>query len=195
MGDDAAGGLEREIANALNTLANSGVEIAFIHGNRDFLLGADFCRRAGMKMLQQPHFVELGGTPTVLLHGDTLCTRDVRYQRYRRRVHDPDWQKRMLAKPVWLRKMLARALRLASRWRNVRVETSIADVTEEAVLELFRETGARRIIHGHTHRPGRHLYALNGQEHERIVLGDWYQQGSVLALWPGRAELQSLERG
>ncbi|MDT8437445.1 MAG: UDP-2,3-diacylglucosamine diphosphatase [Wenzhouxiangellaceae bacterium] len=195
IGDDADGALERTVAAALRDLADAGVETAFLHGNRDFLLGAAYCQRAGLRLLNQPLQLKLAGVETVLLHGDQLCTADRAYQAYRARVLNPDWQRRMLARPLFFRRSLARALRLASRLRNRKPDPVRADVTEDAVLDLFRKSGARRIIHGHTHRPGRHLHTIDGQTRERIVLGDWYEDGSVLALWPDRAELQTLKRG
>lgn len=151
-----------------------------------------------MEMLDQPHLVDLYGVPTVLLHGDQLCTLDEQYQRYRARVSQPEWQERMLSRPLWFRRAVAALLRGASRLRNRRPDSPKMDVVTEDVEALFREFGAVRMIHGHTHRPFRHAHRVDGKTVERIVLGDWYAQGSVLTVCPGLGpdslELQSLPR-
>lgn len=157
-------------------------------------MGPAYCESAGMTLLEQPITLELYGVPTVLLHGDTLCTLDTQYQRYRERVTDADWQERMLARPVWFRRAVAAMLRGASRVRNRKGPRPEMDVTDDAVDELFRQSGAVRMIHGHTHRPGRHRREVGGPLRERIVLGDWYTQGSVLSVSPAGAELLELSR-
>lgn len=194
IGDDAAGTFEHEIASALAQCKAAGTGIRFLHGNRDFLLGDRFCARAGMTRLEQPVEIDLHGTPTLLLHGDTLCTNDRQYQRYRQRITDPAWQKRMLSRPVWVRRSIARALRLASRLRNRNADLPRMDVTDEAVERLFSEAGVTRMIHGHTHRPARHHYDVDGRQCERIVLGDWYTQGSLLRAGSDALELEALPR-
>ena len=168
--------------------------MGFIAGNRDFLLGDAFCRLAGMQRLEEPEIVDLYGVPTVLLHGDVLCTADRDYQAFRRRTRDPSWQRRMLARPVWFRRTIAALMRTVSRWRGRRAPDEIMDVTGQAVRELFRETGVRRMVHGHTHRPARHAVDLGEVSAERIVLGDWYDQGSVLRIDHGGADLRSMSR-
>lgn len=177
-------------------MRDNGTRLAFLHGNRDFLLGADFCRLCGMEMLDQPGRIDLYGTPTLLLHGDQLCTLDDQYQRYRARVSQPEWQQRMLSRPLWFRKAVAALLRGASRLRNRNADSPEMDVVAEDVEALFRRSGAARMIHGHTHRPFRHSHRVDGEIRERIVLGDWYTQGSVLTVrpGPGSIELQSLAR-
>jgi UDP-2,3-diacylglucosamine hydrolase len=182
------------VASWLREAGEAGTPIAFLHGNRDFLVGERFCQRAGMRLMAQPAMLDLHETPTVVLHGDTLCTLDAAYQRYRRRVSDPDWQARMLARPVWFRRSVARLLRLASRFRNRDADRPEMDVAPTAVDALFAETGAERMIHGHTHRPDRHVHRVGGLGRERIVLGDWYTQGSVLAVGSAGAELRALAR-
>jgi len=147
-----------------------------------------------MHWLDQPRRIDLQGESTLLLHGDTLCTRDTQYQRYRQRVSDPDWQRRMLSRPVWVRRGVAKLLRLASRLRNRRPDPVRMDVAPEAVAELFRSSGAARMIHGHTHLPDRHVHEIDGRAHERIVLGDWYTQGSLLTATADGLRLESLPR-
>lgn len=166
----------------------------FLHGNRDFLLGQDYARRAGMQLLPQPVVLDLGGHRTVLCHGDQLCTHDTGYQRYRTRILDPQWQARMLARPLWFRSAVASLLRRISRWHNRDPATIRMDVAEEAVERMMLEHEADLMIHGHTHRPARHPIVSGKYSSERIVLGDWYSQGSVLIARDGKFELQSMER-
>ena len=192
IGDDALGEFETTTANALKALADQGVRLAFLNGNRDFLLGREFCQRAGMCLLDQPHVIDLYGTPTALLHGDQLCTRDLQYQRFRNRISDPVWQARMLSRPVWFRRGVAALLRGASRLRNRRAFSEEMDVVDADVEALFRQTAAERMIHGHTHRPFRHAHRVDGTGRERIVLGDWYTQGSVLTVTPNSVSLDTL---
>ena len=147
-----------------------------------------------MKMLDQPQLIELYGTPTLLLHGDQLCTLDHQYQRYRARVSDPEWQRKMLSRPIWFRRTIAALLRGASRFRGRKLDSPEMDVVDTDAEALFRETGALRMIHGHTHRPFRHAHEVDGSARERIVLGDWYTQSSVLTVRPDSIELQSFLR-
>ncbi|MCA1779271.1 MAG: UDP-2,3-diacylglucosamine diphosphatase [Xanthomonadaceae bacterium] len=194
IGDDAIGPLEQSVAQGLRALSAAGTEIHFLTGNRDFLLGQEYCRRAAMRPIQEPFLINLYGVPTVLLHGDTLCTNDIAYQRFRKRVMDRAWQQRMLSRPLWFRRGLAAVLRAASRARNRNLRPAITDVSAGAVEELFRQSGAQRMIHGHTHRPFRHRHDVDGQPRERIVLGDWYDQGSVLTMTSTESELASISR-
>ncbi len=194
IGDDAAGAFEREIAAIMARCRASGTDIRFLHGNRDFLLGDCFCARAGMTRIEQPVKINLHGMPTLLLHGDILCTNDRQYQRYRQRITDPAWQKRMLSRPAWVRRSIAHALRLASRLRNRNADLPRMDVADQAVEQLFRKTGVTRMIHGHTHRPAIHRHEVDGRQCERIVLGDWYSQGSLLRASSDNLELESLPR-
>lgn len=188
------GAFERRIATALSNLSARGTTLYFLHGNRDFLLGPEFCRAAGMQLLEQPHRIDLAGQPAVLLHGDSLCLLDRQYQRYRRKVSDPEWQRRMLARPRWLRRGVAAGLRAISRLRNRNGPRPYTDVADDAVIGLFETSGVRRIVHGHTHRPDRHEYEIAGRPCERIVLGDWYDQGSVLEAGENGLELCALPR-
>lgn len=194
LGDDAAGRLGEQIADALRSVSRQGTSVAFLAGNRDFLVGDTYCRRAGMTRLSEPVVLDLHGVPTVLMHGDTLCTDDRAYQRFRRKVRDPDWQARVLSRPHWWRRLLGRAIRTVSRVRGRNRPEAIMDVNDEAVTEAFRRHGVNRIIHGHTHRPAVHHVTVDGRPCERIVLGDWFEQGSVLRLDARDFELLALER-
>lgn len=147
-----------------------------------------------MTLLGQPHVIDLYGTRTVLLHGDQLCSLDLQYQRYRKRVNAPEWQSRMLARPIWFRRGVAALLRGASRLHNRDPAAVEMDVVDADAEELFQRSGASRMIHGHTHRPFRHVHHVPGRTTERIVLGDWYAQGSVLTVTPDSVALDTLER-
>jgi UDP-2,3-diacylglucosamine hydrolase len=189
IGDDAPGELGRRVAHHLAELSGNGTELYFICGNRDFLVGDDFCREARMERLEEPHFLELEGERILLLHGDTLCTDDESYQRFRRKVRDPAWQHKVLSKPAWFRRLLARLARWMSRRHTGSTEVSIMDVNAGAVTAAFRHHGVRRLIHGHTHRRAIHDLSIDQQHCQRIVLGDWHDTGSALRLKPGLAML------
>lgn len=192
IGDDAPGSTGLQVADSLSALAANGIPVWFMHGNRDFLVGEDYCRHAGMTLISGPRVIDLHGTPTLITHGDELCTGDVDYQRFRRKVRNPEWQRRILRKPVWLRKLYARAARVISRHHTGKKLEAVMDVEQEAVDRAFRKFNVRRIIHGHTHRPAIHESVVDGAPCRRIVLGDWYEQGSVLEASEEEAELKTL---
>ncbi|MCY1418245.1 UDP-2,3-diacylglucosamine hydrolase [compost metagenome] len=180
VGDDGMDELQRSIAAALRRLSDSGTRIYLMHGNRDFLIGKGFCRAAGCTLLREGSVVELYGEPVLLLHGDSLCTRDESYQRLRKRLRNPFslWLLRNL--PLATRHKLARKLRDASRLRTREKSAEIIDVTPEVVPQIMAERDVRTLIHGHTHRPAVHKLLVDGQHGQRIVLGDWDQQGWAL---------------
>ena len=193
IGDDDPQPLAAEIAEALHTLAGSGVPIHFIRGNRDFLLGDAYAARAGLRILPDPCVVSLYGHPTLLMHGDLLCTDDTEYQTFRRQTRDLDWQRDMLAQPLVTRMALALRARAASAVHQQNLSTErgdaanageiredITDVSADTVEAIFTRYGVDRLIHGHTHRPAMHSLMLSGIPCTRVVLGDWYEQGSVL---------------
>lgn len=178
--DDIADPLNARIAAALADLAASGCVVYFMHGNRDFLIGERFARAAGMTLLTDPTRIEVGGIPTLLTHGDTLCTLDLPYQTFRAKVRTPAWQREFLAKPLDERRAIALQLRDDSRTEQREKSTDILDVTPGEVDALFRAHDCTRIIHGHTHRPARHVHTVAGRACERFVLADWYVGGSYL---------------
>ena len=165
---------------ALARLAAGGTPVYFIAGNRDFLLGPDGAARCGMTLLAEPTVMDLYGTPTVLLHGDTLCTDDVPYQEFRRMVRDPAWQRDFLARPPQERLAMARRVREISRTETAAKPEEIMDVNAGAVAMAFRAAGVRQMIHGHTHRPALHALEVDSTPARRLVLGDWYHRGSFL---------------
>jgi UDP-2,3-diacylglucosamine hydrolase len=170
-----------EIAAAFRILAGGGVPVYFMHGNRDFLVGDRFAQASGMQMLSDPTLVNLYGCPTLLMHGDTLCSDDLEYQKFRAMVRNPVWQQAFLAKPLEERIRMAREVRGKSEQAKQDKDMAIMDVTQATVEQTLRTHGYPRLIHGHTHRPARHEHRVDGRICERWVLSDWYQQGSSLA--------------
>ncbi len=195
IGDDDDAELPRRIAAATRGLRDAGVPVYFMVGNRDFLLGEAYAQRAGMNLLADGTVHELYGRPTLLMHGDVLCTDDVAYQAVRQQVRNPAWQAQILAMPLDARRAFAAQARADSRAYTGSTAETIMDVNAEAVAGAMRATGVTRLIHGHTHRPAIHRFDLDSQPAERIVLGDWYEQGSVLRLRPDGVELQGLAPG
>jgi len=154
--------------------------VSLLHGNRDFLFGAAAARRSGVQLLPDPTERELFGVPTLLMHGDLLCTDDVRYQRYRARVRRPGVRRAFLALPRALRRAIGEGMRRMSESAKRAKSETIMDVNPGAVEAVLRAHGYPRLIHGHTHRPGRHVHLVDGRACERWVLADWYQRGSYL---------------
>ncbi|HEY7674099.1 MAG TPA: UDP-2,3-diacylglucosamine diphosphatase [Burkholderiales bacterium] len=178
--DDRDDSFNASVIAALAGFSRSGPALHLMHGNRDFLLGRDFARACDAHLIADPHAVDLYKTPTLLMHGDTLCTDDKDYQRFRTEVRSPDWQKRFLAQPLAQRKEQIESLRRASESEKRRKAPEIMDVNNEAVDAVLRENGYPRLIHGHTHRPARHEHRVDGRVCERWVLADWYRTGSYL---------------
>lgn len=180
-GDDAAAlPFYAGVAAQLRALSSSGVALFLTHGNRDFLIGAKLAAAIGATLLDDPFVMDLHGTRTCLMHGDTLCTDDVDYQRFRAKVRDIGWQREFLAAPLTARIETAEALRRQSIAAKGQKEETIMDVNAAAVAAVFRQSGCRRLIHGHTHRPATHRLDIDGIERERWVLNDWYREGGYL---------------
>jgi len=182
IGDDDDSPMADRVARALRALSDSGVPIYFMRGNRDFVLGKDFARKAGMTILDDPTVIDLDGKPVLLMHGDTLCTDDVAYQKFRRIMHNRWFQRVALALPLSMRRRIAGRLRGQSQKHIARKTEAIMDVNQSAVEAAMRAHGVRLMIHGHTHRPATHRFDVDGQTAERVVLGDWYDQSQILKL-------------
>jgi UDP-2,3-diacylglucosamine hydrolase len=186
IGDDALSSPAAELAPRMARLNAAGVPCYFIHGNRDFLLGPAYAAQAGLQLLPETCVVNLYGRPTLLLHGDTLCTDDADYQAFRRQSRAPAWQAAVMARPVEERLRMALAARDASMRHTGSTPPDIMDANEDTVLEAFRRHGVSRMIHGHTHRPAMHRHVLGAElVGERIVLGDWYRSASYLEVSEG----------
>jgi len=168
------------VAAALRGVTAAGAPVHVMQGNRDFLYGKRFERDTGAALLPEQLVVDVRGTPTLLLHGDELCTSDLDYQRYRARMRTPETRRRLLALPAFVRRWIARSLRSKSRGQSTLKPESILDVAEDAVVAAFRAHGVARMIHGHTHRPATHHVDVDGRHCERVVLADWHDRGHWL---------------
>ncbi len=185
VGDDALQDpFHARVAAGLRTISEGGVALYLMHGNRDFLLGEEFCRATGASLLAEPHVAVLHDRATLLLHGDVLCTDDVEYQKFRYLVRDPAWQAGFLGRPLAERQAMARELRARSEQGKMGKPAEIMDANGDAVAEAFRRYGVDCMIHGHTHRPARHRLLVDGRPCERWVLPDWYDTGGYLR-WDG----------
>ncbi len=194
VGDDDPSPDKASIIEALQELTAKGVACFIIHGNRDFLLGRRFCDRTGCRLLQDPVIIELDGERVLVTHGDALCTDDHAYQELRSSVRTVEWQRRFLALPFAVRDHLANRARAGSKAHNARTAPRIQDVNPAAVATAFRTARVRRMIHGHTHRPGIHDLVIDDEPAQRIVLGAWYEEGSYLRYENGKYELKTLPR-
>ncbi|WP_275287321.1 UDP-2,3-diacylglucosamine diphosphatase [Halomonas elongata] len=175
------------VASALKERADAGTRLYLMHGNRDFLLGERFAREAGATLLPDPSLVTLGDERVLLMHGDSLCTRDEAYMAFRGQSRDPEWQAQILAMPIPERLELARQLRERSGEANSNKAEDIMDVTPEEVVKTLREHDVTTLIHGHTHRPDVHDLDVDGHAARRFVLGDWQPGiGWEIEAAPGR---------
>ncbi|MDR6095571.1 UDP-2,3-diacylglucosamine diphosphatase [Stenotrophomonas sp. SORGH_AS_0321] len=199
IGDDTPSPAADAVAAALKEVSDAGVPVYFIRGNRDFLLGEQYAARAGMRILPDPSVIDLYGTPVLLQHGDLLCTDDIPYQQFRAQTRDPAFQAQFLAQPLAARIAFAQKARDASQSRQSEMKQgdraqfeTVTDVAPAEVEATFVRYGVDTMIHGHTHRPAVHSLKAGGQARTRIVLGDWYEQGSVLRFTPDGMSLQAL---
>lgn len=179
--DDLDDPFNATVAAALARLVASGVPTYLMHGNRDFVIGAAFARASGVALLPDPTLLPLYGLPTLLMHGDTLCTLDNDYQAFRREARSEAWIRNLLHQPLAERKAKIEALRRESEREKRGKPAQIMDVAPAEVEATLRRHGYPRLIHGHTHRPARHLHTVDGHVCERWVLADWYRGGSYLA--------------
>lgn len=184
IGDDDPTPSIGKIKAALKKLTAAGTAVYLQPGNRDFLIGKRFCRETGVRLLDDHAVVDLYGTPTLLMHGDLLCTDDVSYQQFRLKSRTPAWQTMMLSKPLLLRLLLARWYRLRSHWHKRKKSQEIMDVNRESVRRTMARYQITRLIHGHTHRPAVHELVIDGMLAHRFVLSEWSRTGSALRWTP-----------
>jgi UDP-2,3-diacylglucosamine hydrolase len=187
--DDLHAPFHALIAGFLRRATDAGVVLHLMHGNRDFLMAAAFCRATGADLLLDPSAVEAGGVRTLLMHGDTLCTDDTDYQAWRREARSEPWQRKFLARPLADRRRTILGLREKSREAVRAKPAEIMDVVDTAVRQAFVEHGVTRLVHGHTHRPGHHVLEVDGRRCERWVLPDWYGRGGYLEIGKGAPKL------
>ena len=193
IGDDHPEPVYQPVKSALRAFVQAGTPIYLMHGNRDFLLGTGFAAETGCRLLPDPTRIDLYGISTVLMHGDSLCSDDQDYQRFRRAVRNPAWQQDILARPVQERLEMARhALELSAQSKQGKDE-AVMDANPDAIRCSFEQSEADLLIHGHTHRPGIHSFTVNGKAVSRIVLGDWHETGNVLAVDRQGWQLTSLD--
>jgi len=191
VGDDAPLGALAPVAESLKQ-ASTQLPVYFMHGNRDFLVGARFSCLSGCRLLRATEVIDLHGQATLLMHGDLLCTDDRAYQRYRRLVRNPVSQRLILSLPLTARQSLGQRLRGVSQ-RTVAVKAEdIMDVCHDTVADYIRKFKVTQLIHGHTHRPGIHTAEMDGQKWKRVVLGDWREYGSLLSVTDGEMRFEVL---
>jgi UDP-2,3-diacylglucosamine hydrolase len=193
IGDDDHSPMNQAVCKGLGDCASTGTPVFVMHGNRDFLLGEEFAKACSCTLLDDPALIDLYGTPTLLMHGDMLCTDDTEYMSFRRMVRDPQWQAELLSKSLQERRMIASDMRNQSRQQTGGKPESIMDVNDDAVRDVMSTYNVQRLIHGHTHRPAVHDLLLADMPAQRIVLGDWYEQGSLLECTSSGCRLEALE--
>ena len=191
LGDDDINEFTSRVTEAFKALSDKGVPIFFIHGNRDFLVRKTFADRAGMTLLPEEHVIDLYGEPTLIMHGDQLCTRDIAYQKFRKKSRGWWWPRMVLMLPLTTRRNIAENGRKKSKQTQQNLSQDIMDVTPDEVTKSMKMHKVNRLIHGHTHRPDIHQIDIDGAQAERIVLGDWYTQGSVLSFTPDSYQLET----
>ena len=189
LGDDDDTPEYAEVRDALRDAADRGLRIFIMHGNRDFLLGESFCRAAGIQLINDPSIVSVNKQQLLLMHGDSLCTRDLDYMKFRQQVRNSLWQQEFTAKPLAERKQYAAAMRQKSKHLNQRKAIDIMDVTPDAVEQAFIDHNVNTLVHGHTHRPARHQLTIGDRCCERIVLGDWDTHGWYLVAQNAQLQL------
>ena len=178
--DDLDDPFHQHITGTLRELNAHGTRIFIMHGNRDFLMDEELGSACNATLLEDPTMIDLYGTPTLLTHGDTLCTDDTEYQRFRKLVRDDAWQTQFLSQPLAQRKAQIEQLRMQSESQKRSKEMALMDVNLDAVHELLRQNAYPRLIHGHTHRPAKHVHHVDGYVCKRWVLGDWDSKANAL---------------
>jgi UDP-2,3-diacylglucosamine hydrolase len=191
--DDLDDPLAQKVVGTLADIAKAGVKTYFMAGNRDFLIGRQFTDAASIALLRDPAMIELYGRKYLLLHGDTLCTRDLTYQGFRRMVRSEKWQADFLAKPIEARRHLAVQMRTQSEEAKGNKNRSTMDAVGDTVEAILQKTGFPDLIHGHTHRPARHVHHVEGHPCTRWVLPDWHHVGGYLAIAPDSIKMRRIE--
>lgn len=192
-GDDDNTSPHPEITSELAAYTADGGNLFIMRGNRDFLLGPAFINATGATAINDPLLVDLYGSKILLMHGDTLCSKDTRYQVYRRLVNNPPIIKLFLSIPYSLREKIWHGVRRAARKTSARRPPAIVDVYQPTVEQVMRAQGVLTLIHGHTHKPGKHEFELDGKTARRYVLGDWYVDDSVLVAEKNSFRLMGVE--
>lgn len=193
VGQDIHTEFQQTILTALAEVVKTGTKVYFMHGNRDFLMQNDYLQAAGIERLQDPTVINLHGTPTLLMHGDTLCTQDKAYQRFRLIAQNPITRWLFLRLPIKSRDNISKKLRAKSQQYQKSQSLTILDVTEVAVEQAMRKHQVTQLIHGHVHRPNIHDASCDSQLGKRLVLGDWHKQASYILSTPAKTILATFE--
>jgi len=183
IGDDDFTPPIKKIKKHLKQLTDSGVKVYLLQGNRDFLLGKQFCQQTGITLLDEISVIDLYGIKTLLTHGDLLCTDDVAYQAFREKSHHSEWQQNVLSKPLLLRLLVARWYRFRSFFHKKNKSQQIMDVNQQTVIKFMREHQVVRLIHGHTHKPAVHNFSIDEQQAQRFVLSEWKKESASALSW------------
>lgn len=183
VGDDDFSPPNPKIRESLKRLTESGVKVYFQQGNRDFLLGNQFCKDTGIVLLDDPYQIDLFGVPTLLMHGDLLCTDDLPYQEFRLKARSSEWQHNVLSKPLFVRLLVARWYRIRSFFHKRKKPQEIMDVNQDTVTQTLSKHNCLRLIHGHTHRPNIHNFEINGKAAQRYVLAAWTKDKGDALVW------------
>ncbi|MFT5420307.1 MAG: UDP-2,3-diacylglucosamine hydrolase [Candidatus Endobugula sp.] len=191
LGDDDDTPLYLEVITQLKNYTDSGTAVYFMHGNRDFLIGEHFAQQAGVSLIKDPSLIDYQGQQYLLLHGDSLCTKDNEYMQFRAKVRSPQWQQEVLSKTLEQRRNYAKELRQQSQAMTSLKAEDIVDVSSEAVIDIMRQYNVNSLIHGHTHRPNTHPLTIDNKSAQRTVLGDWGELGWYIQLTKDTLSLKS----
>ena len=192
IGDDNVSELSQYISDRLLMLSERDISVAIMHGNRDFLIGEDFCKASSIKLINDPRIIEIDTKKVMLTHGDELCTDDIEYQAFRSVVRNPLWQKDFLNFPISKREKIAGEAKDASKDSKDNKAMEIMDVNTDAVLKAFNDHDIEIMIHGHTHRPNIHKVSNEGKNLTRYVLGDWSKNSAIILKW-NEAEVELMD--
>ena len=192
IGDDNVSELSQYISDRLLMLSERDISVAIMHGNRDFLIGEDFCKASSIKLINDPRIIEIDTKKVMLTHGDELCTDDNEYQAFRSVVRNPLWQKDFLNFPISKREKIAGEAKDASKDSKENKAMEIMDVNTDAVLKAFNDHDIEIMIHGHTHRPNIHKVSNEGKNLTRYVLGDWSKNSAIILKW-NEAEVELMD--
>ena len=192
IGDDNVSELSQYISDRLLMLSERDISVAIMHGNRDFLIGEDFCKASSIELINDPRIIEIDTKKVMLTHGDELCTDDNEYQAFRSVVRNPLWQKDFLNFPISKREKIAGEAKDASKDSKENKAMEIMDVNTDAVLKAFNDHDIEIMIHGHTHRPNIHKVSNEGKNLTRYVLGDWSKNSAIILKW-NEAEVELMD--